>query len=439
MVASLVWFALLCFLALSWFSGIEVASGVSIAKVAAWIVGGLWLVDVAGRLAFPRSMRVRSALPRTRRLFAMMGMFASVAVASTLLASTTGAALGRLGTLASLLLMVVVLCDQVRTREDMQTAYCVFSISGLVFCMVAAIGTVVRIPWLAASSHLFAGQERIIGASWDPNFLALSTATCVGLGYYALRQSRSIPVKVVMLFGLLCAVYATLMSFSRAGALILLIPAVGILFARGHRLRRAAIIAAGVMILVALIPTTLLEERVSSLGALPSVIAGEAHVEALEDSLEIRLSLMAAAVRMMMANPLLGIGFGHFAARAQEYGALTNSDAHNMYLSIGGELGIPGLLIFCIILAQVLRLSQWTRHNSPAGACRESAKGLMVGLATILGGAFFLSAQTERPLWILVSLVICSYAATRRGLLPLRSDERSSAQPETGTLGAACR
>jgi len=56
-----------------------------------------------------------------------------------------------------------------------------------------------------------------------------------------------------------------------------------------------------------------------------------------------RVYLWAACIDLMQKEPILGVGAGQFRNRAPEYG-LPNMMAHSLWLQIGAEIGVPGLV-----------------------------------------------------------------------------------------------
>ncbi len=84
-----------------------------------------------------------------------------------------------------------------------------------------------------------------------------------------------------------------------------------------------------------------------------------------------RMAHWQAAWAMFLDSPLTGVGAGNFSVRFPDYSPhpvfrLARGHAHNYYLHILAELGIPGLLAYLMIFALALALAVrvWrTRHN----------------------------------------------------------------------------
>src|SRR5437773_11942692 len=65
-----------------------------------------------------------------------------------------------------------------------------------------------------------------------------------------------------------------------------------------------------------------------------------------------------------MQNPILGIGPNNWRLVAQNYGFVPGKDAHTLWLHVGAEMGIPGLLalisFYGLSVARLWRLPRET-------------------------------------------------------------------------------
>jgi O-antigen ligase len=123
--------------------------------------------------------------------------------------------------------------------------------------------------------------------------------------------------------------------------------------------------------------------------------------------------------RMVEDEPLRGVGAGNFPNSSIHYllepGAILRDDfivdtpkvAHNMYLEVLAELGIPGLAMFVLILGFSLGCTL-----RAMGAFRDGgdaqleivARALFVALVGLLAADFFGSRQFSKQLWLLLAL-----------------------------------
>ena len=64
-----------------------------------------------------------------------------------------------------------------------------------------------------------------------------------------------------------------------------------------------------------------------------------------EASAESRLVLWAACWDTIQKNPVLGVGPDHMPLRMEQYGFMKGKEAHTLWLQIGAELGLPGMVL----------------------------------------------------------------------------------------------
>jgi O-antigen ligase len=123
------------------------------------------------------------------------------------------------------------------------------------------------------------------------------------------------------------------------------------------------------------------------------------------EAVAFRVPLAKAALRMMAANPLFGIGAGQFVPQS---GRAEN--AHNNFLQIGAEFGVPALLLLLLLLALAMRAIWETRERS--GPTWGLAGGLVAFLLTCLPGHPLLVAAVAYPFWIGLGLAFSTSAVT---------------------------
>ena len=126
---------------------------------------------------------------------------------------------------------------------------------------------------------------------------------------------------------------------------------------------------------------------------------------------------------------MLGVGVNNFPvaegtisplARRQERGiGVRWGAAHNSFIQVGAELGIPGLLLFVGVIASAFaslaRVARNARRTGPAGiGVSRLAQSLMAALVGFVAGAFFLSLAYADMLYTLVALAI-ALAKVARG------------------------
>lgn len=107
-----------------------------------------------------------------------------------------------------------------------------------------------------------------------------------------------------------------------------------------------------------------------------------------DTSSTLRIALWESTVAMIMDKPLFGIGWGAYWMVYPEYDFFINDastkivHAHNMYLNIAAEIGIPGLMVFIGIIYSHLK----TAARMIDYSIDRFTSGLMLGITAALIG-----------------------------------------------------
>ena len=122
---------------------------------------------------------------------------------------------------------------------------------------------------------------------------------------------------------------------------------------------------------------------------------------------------------MIQAHPWAGVGIGNFKPMMLQYrekGSTVDTIAHNTYLEIAAELGLPGLAVYLAVLGS----AYWTlRHvrrsplRSTPPLARHAALALQAGLLGYAVASFFLSAEYQKLFWFMIFLSMCLPALRR--------------------------
>jgi O-antigen ligase len=138
-----------------------------------------------------------------------------------------------------------------------------------------------------------------------------------------------------------------------------------------------------------------------------------------------RFQIWERGLGYMMRFPLLGVGPANFQtaegtlselAEKQQYGVgIRWNAAHNSYVQVGAETGLPGLFFFLgMIVTSFLALRTVQRRAAGRGQhrIRELANALTGALVGFSVGAFFLSLAYTEMLYALIALTVGLYKAT---------------------------
>jgi len=268
--------------------------------------------------------------------------------------------------------------------------------------------------------------------------------------YYAMLVGLWIPIAVVWAFSrrprwerLFCAgcLVAMLMgaaiAASRGGFLGLAVAFVYLILRSKHRVRNLLIAGAVIFPL--------------SLFALSGLLHRFTHPNAGDRFGEqARIIAWKSGVRMIEAHPLAGVGLHNFEKVILQYedpawltGVMDDqpivSLAHNTYVELTAETGLPGLFSFLIML--IATFCSLERDRRRAQRARRShlaniALGLQAGLLSFAVSAAFLSAWWEKMVWLLIFLPMCLHRMKMTPKSSAISDQQSAVREVTIADGA---
>ncbi len=126
-----------------------------------------------------------------------------------------------------------------------------------------------------------------------------------------------------------------------------------------------------------------------------------------------RLQIWRETLVSIKNNPFLGVGFGNFpVVLGEDISAFKKgSSAHNVYLDIAAELGIFGLMIFLLLLADILETSYALFYKLEAGYLKVFAGSFFVYFVWILAYSFFdVVIFNDKVLMVIVIMIALIYS-----------------------------
>jgi O-antigen ligase len=269
-----------------------------------------------------------------------------------------------------------------------------------------------------------AADDRVTGTIGDPNELAAVLVPAFILGMALAASVRRLPLlRFFALGAALVAILGLFLTLSRGGLVALGVALLAAILV-GGRWRPAAVL---VTLLIAF-------AGVSYFTVLASPQA-KAHVSELGSGTG-REDIWKVGLREFRANQLTGVGAGNFQTSSRHYllepGEIQRSDlivdtpkvAHNTYLQVLAELGVPGLALFVAIIAFCLIcLYAAARRFAADNDLRMEliARALLVSLIGLLAADFFISEMYNKQLWLLLGLgpAVLAVAKKRSGAAPV--------------------
>ena len=298
----------------------------------------------------------------------------------------------------------------------------------LFFITIAVVDSVRRLRWVllvaigsAAFGSLYVIREWqkyhnaypgfrpgwVVG---DPNYFTVSALLCLPLAFYLMLEGRSRAERFFCLSCLVVTLVAVILAASRGGFVGLGAAFLFVLWRSRQRLRN--LVALGILV----VPLSLAAPR--------SPVVRLLHPSRSdEQAAENRVTLWNAGLRMIRGHPVMGVGLGNFRRLVGQYeepGATQQFVAHNTYVEVAAEMGLPALLVFLAILWLSYRTLERTRRRttrSDPPLLRQAALGIEAGLVGAGLAIFFVSGQYQKLLWLMVFLSMCLPT-----LVPVRSN-----------------
>jgi putative inorganic carbon (HCO3(-)) transporter len=396
------------FVFLSFLEVITSGSGTTITKLAGLVLFGSWFAANARTQA--RSTRTRPALYTTLAV-AGVALFGWSAISATW-AESAGTALSSTERYGLNILLIPIVVAAVRRREHVLWILTAF-VAGAVFSTVDG--------FLTSSSAGSGGFGRLTGTVGDPNELAAVLVAAIPICLALAGTLRARPVLRALTLGaaLLCLA-GTINTLSRGGLLALgAVLLAAVLF--GGRWRPQA---------TALLVVTALA-TVGYFGVI-APLAAQQRVTSADSSG--RTDIWTVGWRMVKAHPLNGVGSGNFQNAEVHYlqapGAITKNGAnlivnvphvaHNIYLEVLADLGIPGLLAFLGVVAAAIAATIKAARMFNRQDDREMeliARSMFLVLVGFMTADIFLSGEFAKQLWIAfaVSAALLKLAYTASG------------------------
>lgn len=262
-------------------------------------------------------------------------------------------------------ILLLTLNTYVRTKKHLENIVSAAWISVLVLMIVAIINPIYI-------------EGRVSGAySLDPNDFALFIIMTCGLFYPGINKQH--PVKKYLQYGtLLLAIVVLILTQSRGGmiaaACVFLYEVFSKNFWRAIRLTASGAVALYVSF----------------------VFLGPEYLERYETILNYsedynntsqtgRLQIWGRGLDIILDNPLIGVGLGAFIVVDGQLHEGKWLRAHNSFIELAADLGIPAFICFIIMLYYAFKLSRPTSEQDWVG------RGIRLALIGYFTGGMFLS------------------------------------------------
>lgn len=281
----------------------------------------------------------------------------------------------------------------------------------LVFKVVMSYKDLVKIIWsivvsltvinIAALSLSF--ESRISASStYDPNDLALIIVLFLPIFYYLSKLETG--WKKILLINIIIVSSITLMATQSRGGFLGFITVVLCIIVR-ERLNdiKKWVVLVGVLFTFTVLTPDRYIER------LATILEPEQDYNV--SSKGGRLDIWKNGLYIMFKHPLLGVGPAAFevaegATHINQFTGETGkwSTAHNSFIQIGGELGLPGIILFLLMIKNSIRSLRRIRvQTSDSAKERFLVEGVEISFYGYIVSGFFLSQAYVSALFLLVA------------------------------------
>ena len=211
---------------------------------------------------------------------------------------------------------------------------------------------------------------------------------------------------------------------------------------------RAAVLAAAALVLLMVIrtavsssaPTSRLAARIAIVVIALAIAVASTRLphrfagQAVSNAVDIRMGMARAAVGMVAAHPILGVGIGRFYDESSDYMPpdvhkfYAHENAHDNFLQILAELGLTGFGCFVWLLWWSLRPTvNDVRSLWKSGEWIGIDVGVIVFLITCLAGHPLLIPEVAWVFWIAVGLAAGGQVGVKSALARHRAPQRRAA------------
>jgi O-antigen ligase len=356
-----------------------------------------------GLLLLQQTARRRITLLRSRTTTCLLALLLWGAL-SIPFALTGGVAFDYWMDFARAVVMYVVIAASVRSTRDVERL-------ALVYFGITVVYTLIIL-----SRFQLGPDNWRLGRLYyyDANDLATLIATAMPLGLYFALTYRRLVLRLLALIGLLVLVVTLIRSGSRGGFLAFL--AVGAFILVGFTTVPARARIAGLVVILAVLSATASDKYWTQM---QTIIHPHEDYNMTDETG--RVKIWERGIGYMLGRPAFGVGMGNFqtaegtlspfARRGETGRGVRWGAAHNTFVQIGAELGVPGFLFFIGLIGSLFtalhRLTRRPARTGPAGKDRPRlAQSLMAALVGFVVGSFFLSLAYADILYTLAALVV---------------------------------
>jgi O-antigen ligase len=255
----------------------------------------------------------------------------------------------------------------------------------------------------------------------DPNYFTVDALLFLPVALLLLQQKQPRWQRLFCLGCLAITLAAVLFCASRGGFLGLVTACLYFLLKSRHRVRNLLLVCATLGVLS-------LPMQISPVQRLLHPTRSD------DDAQGTRLALWSGGLKMIATHPFFGVGLDNYPREVPKYidsakvpvGERVNRVAHNSYMEIAAEMGLPALLIFVgIVIASILSLGRVRLVSIEAGDefLARVALGLQAGILGASVALFFVSGEFQKMFWLAISISASLPPLVRRELVRVHHND----------------
>ena len=266
-----------------------------------------------------------------------------------------------------------------------------------------------------SSQHQIIGKiddYRATGPIGDPNFFAQIMVALIPISLERFLNEKKNSLRIIALWAFGVSVLTVLFTYSRGGFVAMVLGVVMVfLIYPPHRMQVPFIIFA-MVVFAAFLPAN----YVDRLSTLTEIFKPRNTSRIEERSLQGRLSENLAALEMIKANPLFGVGLNSYTYLFPLYSkklglalVATEREAHNLYLEVAAETGVIGFTVFAILLITCYRTVVSARRTFQLHGLHDYSGmtlGFMAGMSSYLFAAIFVHNAFPRYFYLLLGIAL---------------------------------
>ena len=295
-----------------------------------------------------------------------------------------------------LLVIILVVVNALRTEGQLR------------FYLLFFLGCFVLFP---VRGTLVGGDTLSGRAVWNyiynnPNDLAALSLLALGIALaFTMSETSRTLVRFAAAISAMLLFVVILLTQSRGAFLgLIAATATGFLPILAKQPRKAIVLIAIVALLASFVIPTKVWERLAGIKQLTSV---ETIAEAdAEGSAAQRYEIQQVAWQVFRDHPVFGVGLGVYPQANALYAPhLGRRDTHNTYLNLAAEVGLPGLLLWCLLFWSVLRYAYRSRrHGETSGLATEQVWIERVLVGYLIAGSVGTYSALTFPYLMLATL-----------------------------------